>query len=258
MLPKIFKPNNEYDLIRVGSNNDGGYLVEKNSLFETKYLISFGLGFDWSFERDFYNLNNCPIDCYDHTIKYSLLKKISRKNIFNLFKLRNIYNLSLLKQSFLNIFIYRDYKNFFCDNKRHFRSAIGIGSNKVTLDEIVKNIKTSSVFFKIDIEGSEYRILEDLLRLQDLISGLVIEFHDVDLNKEKIINFIKNFKLNLCHIHGQNAGGSDYLDKNKDPIQIEMTFSRTKFIKSNKALVPHPLDHPADNRFPEVILKFEE
>ena len=39
MLPKIFKPNNEYDLIRVGSNNDGGYLVEKNSLFETKYLI---------------------------------------------------------------------------------------------------------------------------------------------------------------------------------------------------------------------------
>ena len=39
MLPKIFKPNNKYDLIRVGSNNDGGYLVEKNSLFETKYLI---------------------------------------------------------------------------------------------------------------------------------------------------------------------------------------------------------------------------
>ena len=35
MLPKIFKPNNEYELIRIGSNNDGGYLVEKNSLFET-------------------------------------------------------------------------------------------------------------------------------------------------------------------------------------------------------------------------------
>ena len=86
MLPKIFKPNNEYDLIRIGSNNDGGYLVEKKSLFETEYLISFGLGLNWSFEKQFYKLNECQIDCYDHTIKYSSLKKISRRNILNLFE----------------------------------------------------------------------------------------------------------------------------------------------------------------------------
>ena len=86
MLPKIFKPNNEYELIRIGSNNDGGYLVEKNSLLETKCLISFGLGLNWSFEKHFHSLNDYPIDCYDHTIKYSLLKKISRKNIIHLFR----------------------------------------------------------------------------------------------------------------------------------------------------------------------------
>ena len=51
MLPKNFKPKNEYNLIRLGQNNDGGYLVEKYSLDEAKSLISFGLSYDWSFEK---------------------------------------------------------------------------------------------------------------------------------------------------------------------------------------------------------------
>lgn len=76
MLPNKFKPNNEYELVRIGSDNDGGYLVEKNSLLASKYLISFGLVLNWSFEKEFFNLRKCPIDCYDHTIKYSMLKKI--------------------------------------------------------------------------------------------------------------------------------------------------------------------------------------
>ena len=29
---KILKPQNNYDLIRIGRDNDGGYLVEKKSL----------------------------------------------------------------------------------------------------------------------------------------------------------------------------------------------------------------------------------
>ena len=32
MLPKQFKPKHEYDLIRIGGNNDGGYIVERNSI----------------------------------------------------------------------------------------------------------------------------------------------------------------------------------------------------------------------------------
>ena len=86
----------------------------------------------------------------------------------------------------------------------------------------------------------------------------MIEFHDIDIHREKIVNFIKNFKLNICHIHGQNPGGEDYLDKNKDPIQIEMTFTRSNLIKSNIPKIPHILDQPADKRFPDVKLNFED
>jgi len=38
----------------------------------------------------------------------------------------------------------------------------------------------------MDIEGGEYRILDNLIKHQDKICGIVIEFHDIDLHLEKI------------------------------------------------------------------------
>ena len=52
MLPKYFKPEKEYDLTRLGQDNDGGYLVEKKSIENSKSLITLGLGYDWSFENE--------------------------------------------------------------------------------------------------------------------------------------------------------------------------------------------------------------
>ena len=58
MLPKNFRPKKNYDLIRLGRNNDGGYLVEKNSIKNSKTLISFGIGNDWSFEAHFKTISS--------------------------------------------------------------------------------------------------------------------------------------------------------------------------------------------------------
>ena len=52
-IPYSLKPKYEYDLIRLGSKNDGGYLIEKNSLYKTEYLLSFGVSTDWNFEKEF-------------------------------------------------------------------------------------------------------------------------------------------------------------------------------------------------------------
>jgi hypothetical protein len=256
MLPKIFKPKNEYDLIRLGQDNDGGYLIEKNSLSDAKSLISFGLSYDWSFEKKFFSIKGCPIHCYDPTIKYSSIKKFSRRSIANLFKIKNLLNKNLLKHNIDNIFLYNDYKKFFSNKVVHYESSIGIGRNKVNFSELINRIKLYPIFLKIDIEGSEYRILDDILKYQDKIAGLVIEFHNVDLHKDIISDFIKKFDLSLCHIHGQNPSGTDYLDKNNDPIQVEMTFSNTKNILSTNPKIPHLLDQPADFRFQDVKLYF--
>ena len=53
MLPKQFQPTATYDLIRLGRNHDGRYLVDPASVAKTETLISFGLSADWSFEKIF-------------------------------------------------------------------------------------------------------------------------------------------------------------------------------------------------------------
>ena len=55
MLPKNFKPDGLYDLIRLGSDHDGGYLVDPSSIEESKALLALGIGKNWSFEKDFLN-----------------------------------------------------------------------------------------------------------------------------------------------------------------------------------------------------------
>ena len=53
MLPKELKPKGLFNLIRLGKDNDGGYLICKHSLEEASCLISFGIDDDYSFEEDF-------------------------------------------------------------------------------------------------------------------------------------------------------------------------------------------------------------
>ena len=258
MLPKNFLPEKEYELVRLGKDNDGGYLVEKNSLINAKSLISFGIANDWSFEKDFMKIKNCPIHCYDPFVKYSQIKKFSRKKIINFFKILNFFKKDYFKKTCNQVFLYKDYKKFFSGKVIHFQNSIGIGINKIEFSDVIKKINNFPLFLKVDIEGSEYRILDEIIQHQNKISGLIIEFHNLDINRNIVSNFINKFELSLCHVHGQNLLGKEFLDKNNDPIQIEMTFSNShKFINS-KPKIPHPLDHPADQRFKEINLNFED
>ena len=55
-LPIFLEPIYETDLVRVGNNFDGGYIVEKNSIKQSEILLSFGLSDDWTFEEDYSKL----------------------------------------------------------------------------------------------------------------------------------------------------------------------------------------------------------
>ena len=53
LLPEFFKFKQAKDLIRVGKDNDGGYLISKNDLSKSDFLLSLGICDDWSFEKNF-------------------------------------------------------------------------------------------------------------------------------------------------------------------------------------------------------------
>ena len=101
---------------------------------------------------------------------------------------------------------------------------------------------------KIDIEGDEYRILNKLKYFKKLI-GFVIEFHNIDLHSQKVIDFLdnnKNFKI--VHAHPNNMGG---INEKKDPITIEITFINLKTFKDYRKIKPEfirkkKLDFPND------------
>ena len=240
-FPKILKPKYNYDLIRIGRDNDGGYLVEKKSLENTECLISLGINDDWSFEEDFLKKKNIIIKCFDDSLDERFLLKKIIVQFISFFYNRKF---SLLKNCISNYF------SFF-----RIKKKIQFNKKRISYNDLNKILsqETNNIFLKIDIEGHEYRILDDLLINQNKIIGLVIEFHDYDLHLEKITKFLSLFNLTLVHIHGNNFAQTDL---NDDIVVLELTFSKNPIKVSDICVLPNKLDMPNCHNKNEVILNF--
>ena len=250
MLPLTFKPKALFNLVRIGKSNDGGYLVCKKAAKQSEFLISFGISNDFSFEKYFVELNKVPVHAYDPSIS---LKFFIKQILFNLIKL----NLNKFISEIINTF---KFYNFF-NNKDNFVyfEKIGVGGNRIWKDicfeDIIKKTNfNKKIFIKIDIEGSEYRILDDIIKFEDHIESLVIEFHQVDLNIERINNFINTTNLKLIHIHPNNFANYGL---NNIPTSIEISFSKEPEEISENVKFPHPLDQKNNPNISDIDLVFE-
>jgi len=254
MVPKFFIPENEYDLIRLGRNNDGGYLVERYSIENSKFLLSAGMAWDFSFEKDYLKKTGNKIYCYDHTLNFQYFFFTW---LFIFFKRLILLNgLKKISRAFNNIFLPIKLKKFFKNKKTNYiKFGLGLADSRIkTLDEIILDCELDrDVFIKIDIEGDEYRVLDDLIKHSNKIIGLIIEFHNSDLHYNKIEKFIKNFELKIVHIHANNSGP---LNKYGDPTILEISFAKDpKKIGPFKS-VRKDLDQPNIKNKKEIDLKF--
>ena len=237
----FFKPKHNYYLERIGKENDGGYLINSEAILKSDYLLSFGIFDDWSFEKNFIKYNkSAKIFCYDDIISFNFIFIRSIKKII----------LDLIKLKFSNIFrnLYTILDYIFINNKiKFYKKKITTGD----IQEIIKNL--DKVFLKVDIEGSEYDILEDILKVQNKMSALIIEFHDIDKNRAVIENFIQRLELNLTHIHPNNYGK---LDKNNDPIIIELSFEKYPKILDGNIKLRNILDEKNNPKKNDIFIKF--
>ena len=229
----ILRPVITANLVRIGRNSDGGYVVDKMILNKSDTLVSFGLGDDWSFEIDFLKNNkDANIYIYDHTVNINpyiknFLKYLKR---FLIFKIK--YNDYKVR--------YEQLKNYI---KLKLNKNIKIFSEKITKtknEKIDTNVidvfnrlkKNENIILKIDIEESEYDIIDDTLKYCDRVDMLIIEFHFISKNESKFQNLIMKLKKNFFNIH---LHGNNHSEKNPSgiPDVLEITFLNKKYLPSS-------------------------
>lgn len=231
-LPKFFSIKQATDLVRIGRDYDGGYLVSKSDIKNSDLLLGLGIFDDWSFEEDFVLHNDVEVVAYDASInlrfwlKQAIIQTI--KNPFNLYAFKKFFS----------------YKQFFKGKHKHVKKFVGLNSKDnqhCTFMNVLNQHESKNIFLKIDVEGCEYRLLDDIVLNQERISGMVIEMHDVDIHQKRIKEFIHQLSLNLVHVHANNYApirADDDL-----PIVLELTFSKYSNDSTDYKL-PHKLDMP--------------
>ena len=260
MLPTFLKPyhlENDY-LIRIGPKLDGGYVLDKRSIQQTNTIITCGLNDDWEFEKNFLKNNkNCKVIAFDHTVDKKFWIDRFKKDIKHFFLLKKIR-----LRKIIGIFKYLDYLKFFKNGNKHNIIKIGtqnIDHKEVTISKILED--KNNIILKIDIEGDEYTILNEIVNNSEKINSLVIELHNIHEHMELIKNFIDNSKiLKLIHIHANNFAGKNDAG---DPNVIELTFinmkkTKLELVKTQKSYPIKNLDYKNINRKEDLFLKFDD
>ena len=260
MLPSFLKPyhlENDH-LIRIGPKLDGGYVIDKRSIQQTNTIITCGLCDDWEFEKSFLKNNkSCKVIAFDHTIDKQFWVNRFKKDIKHFFLLKKIR-----LRKIIGIFKYLDYIKFFKDNNKHNIIKIGtqnIEYKEITISKILEN--QNNVILKVDIEGDEYKILNEIIDNSEKINSLIIEFHNIHKNMNLIKIFIENSKsLKLVHIHANNFAGKN---DDGDPNVLELTFlnidkTKLELVKTEKNYPLKNLDYKNTHRKDDFLLKFHD
>lgn len=219
--------------IRVGRDNDGGYTMV-DDFAGVKNVYSCGINDDVSWDLDFLNRRNENVDIfmYDHTIDQLPQEHES----FHFFKtgISGVYD-----------------------------------STHPELDTIPRLISKNghqddyNMILKMDIEGSEYDMLETIdVDTLNHFTQIIMEIHWLlNINNENKISFCLD-KLNATHqlvyIHGNNC--VDHINRGGLvlPDVVECTYLRRdkyNFIES-KRFFPTALDQPCTVNRPEINLGF--
>jgi hypothetical protein len=224
-------------LRRAGNSHDGGYVVPLVAVQKSRLLLSFGLSWDWTFERDIKRLNpSIEIQAYDHTVSPGKFARAAIKSFFDVPFRWLTLNASGAIRSYGKLKTALDYFRFFKGEVKHFQQRVWYNGDRrsAPIGQIIQDfrgVSPCSVLAKVDIEGSEYRILPYIIDQAEGFSALLVEFHDVDICAGLFNRYISQLsqQFYIVHLHGNNS--RDLTVDHSLPNCLEITFL-------NKELVP--------------------
>lgn len=227
-LLKPYKINS--NKLRLGPDEDGGYVASTVSIDNSKALFTYGVGYDIRYEEAYRSKTGNDSYLYDHTI--------GRDNGWNIGPQLNFYNEGLGFQDRCDDFI------------NHY--------SKLNID--------GDVLLKIDIEGAEYDYFEkvNVEKLSKITTGILLELHWVSDTgyQERAKNILENLYkyFTLTHIHGNAWGALFEYKGHKVPETFELSLVNNKYITDkeidNQNYPIEGLDVSNRPSYPDVDLSF--
>jgi len=212
------------NLKRYGRNFDGGYLICDDISKSIDNLITLGVGDDISFELDFFKKRKLDkVYLYDYTVNHYLFIRIILKYLRRTLTFRSsINNFFYSIKNYLNFIVFVRNPKVFLKKKMVVKNIKK--KNEINLNKIFLPLKGNKNLLKIDIEGGEYTLIDEIISKEKRINTLILEFHWINRNMKqftKAVNTLKS-KFDIIHIHANNYR---LIKKNEDFFDvIEMTF----------------------------------
>jgi FkbM family methyltransferase len=178
-------------------NNYGGFPTYIKNINDKSIVFSFGIGEDISFDTKLNASCKCKLFLFDPTPR-----SISYINSQNLNSDFNFLPIGIGPKSGMYDFYLPKNLNFVSGSlltQKNVSTDSRISVQIKSWEDICHDLKISHIdLLKIDIEGSEYEILDDILSSKILVNQILIEFHSryFDNGEELTLNAIRKIKSN--------------------------------------------------------------
>ncbi len=226
-LLKLLEPQvkiDQSDFIRIGSYNDGGYFLPKESSSGARW-VTFGLGTNLDFELQLL-ANDCKVDSFDHTLA-------QRPKIHN-------------------------------HNFTYHPLGLGATSTKefINLMDVCINLNLQKAkwHLKLDVEGAEWGIFDQLAALENPPEIIVCEVHglrwsiDKEQNESRLrcLRIISE-KYQLLSVNGNNYSANFISSFTELHDVIEVTLKLKSAISRNPEAANFSIpNHPNDPNGPST------
>ena len=160
-----------------GNGKCGGFYVCPISLNENSIVYSFGIGEDISFDKTMIAKHKCKLFAFDPTPKsIDWIKKQDLPSNFYFYE----YGVGTKTESTdFYLPIDANHVSGSATIQSNISMAKSIKVEMKSFSDIVKELKHNHIdVLKMDIEGSEYAILEDIIKSDVVIDQILVEFHD--------------------------------------------------------------------------------
>ncbi len=200
----------------------GGFYINPDLLTNNSIIYSFGIGKDISFDMTCSKHHQASIYAFDPTPKsITWIKEQKLPTNFHFFD----FGIAVGDKEFAEFYLPKNTKSVSGSTIQSdvFDSINSIKLPMKSFSKITEMLLHTHIdVLKIDIEGSEYEVLEDILESKITINQLLIEFHDrlFDTQIYKSVEIVK--KLNEA---GFNIFG------------CSKSFEEVSFIHSSAALI---------------------